>query len=255
MKKTPLAITLSMIIGGSLMATPMDITVADGQFGNGAAGPWVGTSGLGAAHEDNETEPRTITGDQWDVEAFVYDPSITTLSLIGTYDFKNGQDYHNVNYSSGAIFVRGDGSPSWTYAYVLDFNDNSYKLYDNFTTINPSDVPASTPWTINTATANMLGTGSFTYSADVTDPFGLGLQRADGGTGHNEIDLGLGLLPGTLLDNFDTHWTISCGNDEIQGHYQSVPDGGATALLLGFGMFGLVFARRAFLDRKSAPCA
>lgn len=245
MQNSILIAAASLFVGTSLIAVPINITVADGQAGNGATAPWAGTPGLGAGNEDNETEPRTHTGDVWDLEAFVYNPSTSILSLIGTFDFKNGVAGEGV--SSGAIFIKPDGSLSWTYAYVLNFNDNTYALYDSFTTLAPTDISASDPWSINTATAHSLSIGAFTYTTGILNPFGLGLQRA-GGTGHNEIDLGLGGLPDGVTSDFDVHFTISCGNDAIEGYYSgpSVPDGGATALLMAAGLGGLMFVRRRF---------
>jgi hypothetical protein len=244
------AVAVGLCVGTSVFAGPINITINDGQNGtiqnpNGATSPWAGSPGLGAGHEDNETEPGTITGDQWDLEAFAYNYPSSSLSLIGTYDFKNGEVHNGINYSSGAIFVRTPGNSAWNYAYVLNFNNNTYTLYNNFTTINPSDIPASTPWSINTATANALGTGSFGYTTGILDPLGFGLQRASG-TGHNEIDLDLGLLPGELQDSFDVHFTMSCGNDDLEGHYTTtaVPDGGATAGLLGVATLSLILVRR-----------
>ena len=250
MKTSILIASLGLCAATALMATPVEITIFDGQSGNGATSPWKGTTGLGIANEDNETEPSTYTGDPWDLEALVYDSASSKLSLVGTYDFKNGQRDNNTLYSSGAIFMRAAGSHSWAYAYVLDFNNNTYSLYNNFTTTDPSDIPASAPFSINAATANLLGTGAMDYTTGILDPFGLGLQRQSG-TGHNEIDLGLNLLPGDLLDSFDVHYTISCGNDDIEGHYQNVPDGGVTAMLLALGLVPLVFLRR----KTPATCA
>lgn len=237
-------ISASLLLGTGLMATPIQITIPDGQTGNGATVPWSGQGGLGAAFEDNETEPRTQTGDIWDLEALVYNPASLTLSLIGTFDFKNGVN----GVTPGAVFFKATGGAAWSYAYALDFANNSYTLYDSFTTTAPTDVPASTPASINTGTAHSVGTGSFIYSTGLVDPFGLGLQR-DSGTGHNQVDLPLGLLPGLLRDGFDIHFTMTCGNDVIEGQYQrtgnrNVPDGGATAVLFGISALGTILVRR-----------
>ena len=70
MKKN-LMLAASLGLTTSLMAIPVEITTFDGQSGNGANSPWSGTPGHGPALEDNETEPRTHTGDIWDLEAFV----------------------------------------------------------------------------------------------------------------------------------------------------------------------------------------
>jgi hypothetical protein len=238
MRKSYLLLTIGLLTGAQAMATPINITIADGQAGNGATAPWSGTPGSGAGNEDNETEPRTYTGDIWDLEAFVFNPSSSTLSLLGTFDFKNGVTADRV--TSGAVFIKTPGNASWNYAYVLNFNDNTYTLYNNFTTTAPTDIPASGPVTVKTGTA--IGTGNFSYTANVVDPFGLGLERADVGLGHNEIDLPLNLIP-TLTD-FDSHFTISCGNDDLEGSYHAVPDSAATAGLLGIGILGIIVARK-----------
>jgi hypothetical protein len=242
MNKNLLIVAASLATSTCLLSTPVNITIADGQAGNGATAPWSGTPGLGAGHEDNETEPGTYTGDIWDLEALVYNPTGSMLSLVGTFDFKNGVPAHGV--TGGAMFLKSSADASWVYAYVFDFANNTYKLYNNFITVAPTDIPGSTP--ANISSGNLLGSGSFVYTTGILDPFGLNLQR-DSGTGHNEIDLGLNLLPVNLLNSFDVHYTMSCGNDDIEGHFQSPPgnipgvgDGGLTAALLGLGMSGLI---------------
>lgn len=240
MKKNFFIVGASLLTATSLLANSVNITVADGQSASG----YIGT-GIGG--EDNETEPGTIIGDQWDLEAFGYDSSSAVLSLVGTYNFQNGENYGGHNYSSGAVFIRGTGNASWTYAYVLNFVNNTYQLFNNFTTLAPSDIPSSGPWSINTGTANLLGNGSFTYATGLANPLGFGLGTFVNGITHNEIDLSLGLLSASILNSFDAHFTISCGNDDLEGHYTgtseipSVSDGGLTALLLGLGMSGLIF--------------
>ena len=250
MKNHLLIIAASLLAATSLLATPVNITVADGQSASG----YIGT---GIGNEDNETEPGTIIGDQWDLEAFGFDSSSSILSLVGTYNFKNGENYGGHNYSSGAVFIRGTGNASWTYAYVLNFVNNTYQLFNNFTTIAPSDIPASTPWTINVGTANQIGSGSFGYTTGLANPLGFGLGTFVNGITHNEIDLSLGLLSANLLNSFDAHFTMSCGNDDLEGRYigtnniPSVADGGITALLLCLGMSGLVFmSKRNFVVNK-----
>jgi hypothetical protein len=173
----------------------------------------------------------------------VYNPGGQTLSLIGTYDFLNGAVANGITLRSGAIFVREAGSGSWQYAYLLDLVNSTYTVYDSFSTVAPFDVLASTPWTIDLSKPNnVLGSGSLAYSTGVADPFGLGLQR-ESGAGHNQIDLPLGLLPSNVLESFETHFTMACGNDVIKGQYSNVPDGGTTAMLLGIGLLAMIVLR------------
>ena len=248
MQKGCLFIAATLAGAVTLMANPINITIPDNVTyksyspENGATSPWKNTPGLGAGHEDNETEPGTYTGDQWDLEAFVFNSSSSTLSLVGTFDFANGVTEGGKTIHSGAIFLKEAGSADWSYAYVLDFGANTYSLYDSFSTLAPTDISGSNPWTVDQANSSSpIATGSFAYQEGVLDPFGLGLQR-ESGTGHNEIDLTLNDLPAAVLKNFDAHSTMECGNDDIEGHY-SVPDGGVTAALLAFGLLGLILAQ------------
>jgi hypothetical protein len=230
----------------SLFAVPSNITISDG----------LGTGGLGVGGEDNETEPGTIHSDVWDVEAFGYTAATKQLDLIGTFDFKNGAFGEGQIITSGAIFI-GTGSSlpganNWSYAYVLDFTRGYYGLYSNFTINNgsvPGFISGSAPWSINTSTAHFVGFGTFSYLTGLSNPDGFNLQTYQAGVTHNEIELNLNLLPSTVLDDFYTHFTMSCGNDDIDGHYSTggttdrVPDSGATIVLLGVGMAGLMFLR------------
>jgi hypothetical protein len=229
----------SLFVAGNLLAVPVNITIADGQSASG----YVGT---GVGKEDNETEPRTLRGDVWDLEAFGYDSATRRLDVIGTYDFKNGVQ----GTTSGAIFVGAGstipGATGWTYAYVLNFADYSYKLYDSFSILLPTDVSDSSPWSINTATAHLLGSGSFAYLTGLNNPdsFGLGVADPSFARKHNEIQLDLSALGSNVLSGFVVHTTLSCGNDELEGRYTSVPDNGTTVLLLGFGLICLVVVRK-----------
>jgi hypothetical protein len=106
------------LMAGSAFATNItgtNITISDENYdaGNG----WTGN------HEDNEVEPGCVTGQVWDLEAFVLgsdDP--TTLSLLGGWDFANGmadpygrirQDGSLVRYTSGDIFIDTNGGAQY----------------------------------------------------------------------------------------------------------------------------------------------
>jgi hypothetical protein len=233
----------SLLAASIVNATPINITLHD----NNSAAGYIGT---GVGLEDNETEPGTIKSDAWDYEALGYEASARRLDVIGTYDFKNGQVANNKTYRMGAIFV-GTGSAmpgpnNWSYAYVLNFNNNTYSLYNSFSIVLPTDIPQSTPWTI-TPTSGALATGTFSYATGLGNPdgFGLGVMGANPNI-HNMISLSLGDLPLNLLNDFWVHTTPECGNDNLNGHYNYVPDAGATALLLGMSVSALVGIRRKF---------
>lgn len=227
---------------GNLTATPVNITVPDGNAGYG---------GSGVGLEDNETEPGTIHSDAWDLEAFGYDAGTKQLDVIGTFNFKNGVYANNHTYRAGAIFVgTGNTRPAandWTYAYLLNFTDNTYALYTSFTILQPTDISSSSPWSI-TPTGSAIANGTFNYVTGSSDPdgFGLGVLNGAYANSHRIIELSLGDLPGTVLNDFYVHTTIECGNDDLQGRYQHVPDTGATMALFGVGLGVLMLARRRF---------
>src|SRR5476649_2359167 len=99
---------LSLIVSaafaaGTAMATPFgtNITISDGNYSG---------TGWYSNREDQETEtnPNTVTSQQWDLEAMFM--AGTNLTLVGGFDFKNGvtwSDGHN--YKSGDIFIDVNG--------------------------------------------------------------------------------------------------------------------------------------------------
>jgi hypothetical protein len=245
--KTSLAIAGSLLLTTVLNATPVNITIHD----NNSASGYIGT---GVGLEDNETEPGTIRSDAWDLEALGYNASNRRLDVIGTYNFAQGAVANGKTYRAGAIFIGTGGSQpganGWSFAYVLNFSDNTYALYDSFSIVLPTDIPASSPWTI-TPTAGALATGSFLYATGLSNPngFGLGVMNPANANSHNMISLDLNdLLPFSVLNDFWVHTTMECGNDNLNGRYQSVPDSGATAALLGLGLTGLACIRRKFCN-------
>jgi hypothetical protein len=244
MKKQLLMLAGSLFVAGNLFAVPLNlvnITIADGQSAAGYTGTGIGL-------EDNETEPGTLHGDVWDLEAFGYDAASHRLDVIGTYDFKNGVQ----GTTAGAVFVRAGstipGATGWTFAYVLNFANYSYNLYDSFSIVTPTDIAASSPVTINTATAHLLGSGTFGYVTNLTNPdgFNLATDSSTYANKHNEIQLDLSALGTNVLNGFVVHTTLSCGNDELEGRYAAVPDNGLTVLLLGLGLISLALARKTF---------
>ena len=237
------------ILSASLaQATPFNITIND----NNSASGYIGT---GVGKEDNETEPGTVKSDAWDYEALGYDPGTKQLDVIGTFNFAQGQTASGKTYHAGAIFIgTGPTLPrpnNWSYAYVLDFNNNTYALYNSFNIVLPTDILASSPWTI-TPTGDAIATGSFLYATGLSDPNGFGLTTMSGDGNapiHNMISLSLADLSPTVLNDFWVHTTPECGNDNLNGHYQSVPDAGATLMLLGMGVSTLACVNRR-LKRK-----
>ncbi|HYG23951.1 MAG TPA: VPDSG-CTERM sorting domain-containing protein [Verrucomicrobiae bacterium] len=223
-------------------ATPYNITIHD----NHSAAGYVGT---GVGLEDNDTEPGTIKSDAWDLEAFGYDRSTRQLDVIGTFNFRDGAVANARTLHAGAIFIGTGanlpGPNNWSYAYVLDFTSGTYSLYNAFSIVLPTDIPQSSPWTIN-PTAGAIATGAFTYLTGLSDPdgFGLTVMTPANASSHNMIQLSLDDLSATVLNDFWVHTTMECGNDNLNGRYQHVPDAGASIGLLGLGLAALVAVRR-----------
>lgn len=77
-----------------------NVTIPDNVAGSGT------TFGSlhGQAGEDNETEPNTVAGQVWDLEAFMLKNG-SALSIVGGYNFKTGQSYGGMTYYAGDVFI------------------------------------------------------------------------------------------------------------------------------------------------------
>jgi hypothetical protein len=267
----------SAAITASASSFGTDITISDKNY--------TGT-GWYSNREDQETEtnPNTVTSQQWDLEGMFIDG--TKLTLVGGYDFKNGvtwTDGHN--YKSGDIFVDIDGDAKygqadnggtgatnygsgphtatmantfgWDYVIDLNFTTMTYSVFSltaQSLVTRVMDVAASNPWTYDSGGTALEGYQNiaFTYIA--------GLSNADTGfqgdstnntswsTGSNQhyaITVDLGFVAGQEVI---LHYTMECGNDNLMGQttVQSVPDSATTALLFGLALLGLVGVRRQF---------
>lgn len=262
---------LSLLAAPLHLAMAANITVNDTMSGSGS---W---QGVGEIHE---VEPGCVGSHAWDLEAFTLQAS--RLSLIGGYNFKNGFE----GTTTGHIFFDVDGnakygstatglSPSgngnlsmanpfgYDYAAVLNFANNTYDLY-SLTAISPlltgyyAQNSGSNPWRYdlqNDANQNRVLGGSLTYqsdlsSTDVNSQYGVDASLS--GPYHNVVSLD---LPALFADkDILTHYTMSCGNDNIIGSAHipgtppnepsSVPDAGASGLLLGLGLGAISLLRR-----------
>lgn len=279
-------IRVVQVLGAVLMvwvgsAAAIDITISDKVYTTG----WYGN------REDNETEPGTVIGQQWDLERF--DLSGNTLSLIGGYDFKNGVS----GFNSGDLFIDVDGdavygkdvfggsgnqyttdsNTRYNYDYVVVFGrttsaieggvlDGNYSIYriDNETTVTAyyRQNDASNPFRLNPTeydgvgdTAVLVGTGSLGFSSfEQNTP---DLMGYNGNNTHNKMTVDLSLLASAegihLNDGTLFHFTVGCGNDSLIGYVPtSVPDGGLTLAMLGIAFIGLGSVSRV-LARKRNP--
>jgi hypothetical protein len=262
-----------MFAAGSAMALTLgsNITIFDN---NSTTNSWEQGS-VAAPHEDNETEPGTIHSQVWDLEGMYLNGK--TLSLVGGYNFQTGVIVSGRNsgqpYTSGDIFIdtngnavfgsgnsTNTGSPitnTYNYEYVihLDVAGNTYKVYNltnNSRVQETTDIGNSSPWIYLGDTpasggqpvfGSSIASGTFQFgtlgTSDVST-YGL-LGEGSDNTHYYITGFDLSFLPEGSIDTF--HYTMQCGNDDLMGR-ASVPDGGATLVLLGSALLALVGIRR-----------
>jgi hypothetical protein len=148
---TVCVVTLIVGMAGATYALPVDITRPDKvSQGTGWYGP----------QEDQEVEPGNLTGQEWDLEAFILDEEDGWLAMLGGFDFANGEYVgerggDDEKWTSGDIFINyGDeeiptygvdvpGQPSETTPGIYGINNVfgwDYALRLNFEPVDP-DVP------------------------------------------------------------------------------------------------------------------
>lgn len=241
-------LVITFMVAGNALATSFgtNITIWDNE---------------GVMYEDNETEPGMVQNQDWDLEAFFLEG--TTLTLVGGYDFANGE----LGFESGDIFIDVDGDAQWgndslggsnnstttnifgyDYAIDIDFVNNSYSVYEisaaTLVNVFYSQNRGSNPWELLSGEGNLLLKGSLVYynSDSVDEVDGLSDTLNWGGVSDGtryalSVDLGF-LDAGT---EFISKFTMECGNDNIVGK-GSVPDASIMFLLgpalLTLGMLG-----------------
>jgi len=241
-----LPLTLIMTLDSTVFALALgnDITIEDGSF-NSESG-WYGKQ------EDQEVEPGMVTTQIWDLEGFFLDGK--TLTLVGGYDFKNGvhvgyATYDNDwNIGSGDLFFNIDGTGGYDYVFDLDQSDSTYDIYkldNNSKFIDSwfSQNENSDPWRYDLEKSNnpeKVGNSlSFTYLSNLNDDEVAGMAGGNGTHYAMQFDLSsfAGLFDFRPVD-FDLHYTMECGNDNILGHGTIPNPEPGTFLLFGFGLIG-----------------
>ncbi len=274
-KNLLIAATTVAALGHS--ASAVDITVFDKitQYrSNPGSTQWWGDSNLtpGVQHpdargiaEDNETEPGTSIGQEWDLEAFQIHGQ--TLSLIGGYNFMTGQD----TYASGDIFIDIDGDASWgvdvggggtairsnslfKWDYVIDLQQTVNASFDSTvssigTKYTVYKIDETTDQVISVAVAANAESNPWIYHSggeavtghvnrDITAGLYTGGEYLGWGSNntHHMLQFDLSFLGASVPDGAVFKFTMECGNDNLVGRYNHVPDSGATLAMLGGGL-------------------
>jgi len=245
-----------------------------------------GYNGVGVGYEDQETEPGTINNQTWDLEAIFWDRATSTLSILGGFDFKNG----NGGFASGDIFidVTGDAeygslnnsswpgvnaivSDTYGYDYVIDLNqytdpskddgliNNNFNVYDiqseevktRGVTYNIND--ESNPWIYYSGGSSLGSDHAFVYGTvgdndiDNYSFFGGTHYYLSFDLSHSDLAILLNQMTASG-SSFTVKFTAECGNDNLVA-YDPVPEPPAM-LLLGAGIVGFVgLTRKRFIKK------
>jgi hypothetical protein len=267
-KLISLLIAAGLLFGASQsFAAPINATISDWNTGLNS----FGGGPFGAGNEDNETEPGTVNTQIWDMEAFVVNGS--TLYIVGGYNMQagewgNGGSVTPGKLTPGDLFIKVGGAnppPSPTgvgsgdvsnaaygYSYAIDLTQpvgatgaaaTVYSLTASsmFNTV-VYDQFGANPWKYSSG-GSIASTRNISYTTGYTgagvDSF-LGTSMNLQGGSHNILAIDLGFLSVAAGTQVYFSYTMECGNDSLKGQYgggfDRVPDGGASALLIGLGL-------------------
>ena len=259
------ALIASTVLPATAFALPMnrtDITIFDGDAGNGGAGDARGV------FEDGETEPGMVNSQTWDMESVFQYGGGSKLGMISGFNFKNGYG----GFTAGDIFIdtKGTHLPGSAQTGVNGYRIESYANfgYDfvidvDWTSIDANgvgsykvvlmddandDALVSKPWYKQNygsgpfeyiSGGTVITTGSFMFESGLSDA-----QTGFAGGNHYAaygFDLG-------FLGQYDEFWVsnaMGCGNDHLLGHGAPASVAEPSSLvLLGLGLMGLGYLRK-----------
>jgi len=243
---------LSLVAGGASAGTlGTNITIPDES--SSAPSGWYGPQ------EDNEVEPLCVTGQNLDVEAFVFDDTLGNLSMIAGYDFNTGGPGPHTRPGDIFIDVNGDAEygslghssgrndlPNATVLYTfgydfvvdLDFGAMTYSVIDIRSPLvvgilcdSEQINDAANPYLyvrggepVRDANGDPI-VGSIAYLNDLAngdDPItAYGLTGTPSDALHDVATVNLNWLADYVGPDMEfwTHFTMECGNDNLMGHY------------------------------------
>lgn len=233
----------SLAFSANVFATPLDF--------------WDDNGWTQFADDEGMAEGPGVGGQAFDTEYLYYktDGNTLYLGLQTGFDVVDGtQVYGRKDYYGGDFALSFDGDVTIgdesTYEYGVDFGLYTEGYYSGIVDMHPD--PLEPGDVVGIDDAGLYSVSSWSnevYSGHhISDPFAM-----DGGTKVGDIltDAGsegdsffrtVSFNMAGLGTEVDLHWTMSCGNDNINGGF-SVPEPGIMSLM-GMGLLGLVFVRR-----------
>ncbi|MCK5826660.1 MAG: PEP-CTERM sorting domain-containing protein, partial [Desulfuromusa sp.] len=177
--------------------------------------------------------------------------SVLSIGLQTGFDVETGKvTVSNKDYYAGDLALSFDGDNS-TYEYAFDFGLYTEDYYGNV--LGPD---AEGLYKVESFFGFVTGWNNGVYSGHtVSNPFAMAsgtLFTGDitndagsfGDSYYRMVSFNLDDIYGLDFTGLDVHWTMSCGNDAIDGSAPaSVPEP-ATMVLLGSGLIGLALYRR-----------